>query len=212
MKITDYQFQDPGKNMKSIKDTISNLFSTNKKDERVSLEIESETKEDTEHKADVKDYSTSAKNGEHETEFINERIIRKDEYIADDSEWEKRVLCSDGNCIGVIGPDGHCKECGKAFNNDSEHIIDDHYDNVQESDTLQADKEIISDEQKFSSLDQEEFNNTDDSNTEDSESDMEWDLESDSEWDNRTLCSDGNCIGVIGPDGKCKECGKSYEE
>ena len=28
------------------------------------------------------------------------------------------------------------------------------------------------------------------------------------DWENRTLCSDGNCIGVIGPDGKCKECGK----
>lgn len=25
-----------------------------------------------------------------------------------------RVLCSDGNCIGVIGPDGRCKVCGRA--------------------------------------------------------------------------------------------------
>jgi hypothetical protein len=24
-----------------------------------------------------------------------------------------RVLCSDGNCIGVIGPNGRCKVCGK---------------------------------------------------------------------------------------------------
>ena len=29
-------------------------------------------------------------------------------------------------------------------------------------------------------------------------------------WDERTLCSDGACIGIIGPDGKCKECGKPY--
>jgi hypothetical protein len=28
-------------------------------------------------------------------------------------DWSQRVLCSDGNCIGVIGPDGRCKECGK---------------------------------------------------------------------------------------------------
>jgi hypothetical protein len=35
--------------------------------------------------------------------------------------------------------------------------------------------------------------------------------ESESEWDKRILCSDGNCIGVIGPDGRCKECGKPYE-
>ena len=32
-----------------------------------------------------------------------------------DDDWENRVLCSDGNCIGVIGPDGNCKECGKPY-------------------------------------------------------------------------------------------------
>ena len=31
------------------------------------------------------------------------------------SDWDERILCSDGNCIGVIGPDGHCKECGKPY-------------------------------------------------------------------------------------------------
>ncbi len=30
-------------------------------------------------------------------------------------EWENRVLCSDESCIGVIGPDGRCKECGKIY-------------------------------------------------------------------------------------------------
>lgn len=33
--------------------------------------------------------------------------------VVADEEWENRVLCSDGCCIGVIGPDGKCKECGK---------------------------------------------------------------------------------------------------
>jgi len=28
-------------------------------------------------------------------------------------DWENRRLCSDENCIGVIGPDGRCKECGR---------------------------------------------------------------------------------------------------
>ena len=28
---------------------------------------------------------------------------------------EQRVLCSDGACIGVVGPDGRCKRCGKAY-------------------------------------------------------------------------------------------------
>jgi hypothetical protein len=30
------------------------------------------------------------------------------------------------------------------------------------------------------------------------------------DFDSRQLCSDGNCIGVIGADGRCKECGKPY--
>lgn len=33
--------------------------------------------------------------------------------VSEDDDWEKRVLCSDEACIGVIGPDGKCKECGK---------------------------------------------------------------------------------------------------
>jgi curved DNA-binding protein CbpA len=31
-------------------------------------------------------------------------------------------------------------------------------------------------------------------------------------WSQRTLCGDGDCIGVIGPSGKCNICGKSYFE
>jgi hypothetical protein len=33
------------------------------------------------------------------------------------SEWELRELCPDGACVGVIGPDGTCKMCGKAAPN-----------------------------------------------------------------------------------------------
>ncbi len=32
-----------------------------------------------------------------------------------DLEWERRVLCSDESCIGTIGPDGKCKECGLPY-------------------------------------------------------------------------------------------------
>jgi hypothetical protein len=34
---------------------------------------------------------------------------------SDEDDWDERVLCSDGDCIGVIGPDGRCKECGKPY-------------------------------------------------------------------------------------------------
>jgi len=31
----------------------------------------------------------------------------------EDLDWENRRLCADEACIGIIGPDGRCKECGK---------------------------------------------------------------------------------------------------
>ena len=34
---------------------------------------------------------------------------------------------------------------------------------------------------------------------------------SDIDFSERTLCSDGTCIGVIGQNGACKECGKPYK-
>ncbi len=27
----------------------------------------------------------------------------------------RRIACADGNCIGIIGPDGRCTECGKPY-------------------------------------------------------------------------------------------------
>ncbi len=35
--------------------------------------------------------------------------------VSEEAGWEDRILCSDGACIGVIGPDGKCKECGKPY-------------------------------------------------------------------------------------------------
>ena len=34
---------------------------------------------------------------------------------ADEARFKFQVLCRDGNCIGVIGPDGLCKECGLPY-------------------------------------------------------------------------------------------------
>ena len=92
-------------------------------------------------------------------------------------EWEKRVLCSDESCIGVIGPDGRCKECGKPCIESP----------AAEMDAAQSD-----------SVPQED-------------PDEQPAPQFDDSWENRTLCSDESCIGVIGPDGRCKECGKAYE-
>jgi hypothetical protein len=103
-----------------------------------------------------------------------------------DIEWERRTLCSDGNCIGVIGPEGKCKECGKPFEGDlPETGI------VEEAVPTETEVVVAGDE---------------------AEEAISGDAEdSDGEWESRRLCSDGNCIGVIGSDERCKECGKPFE-
>jgi rRNA maturation endonuclease Nob1 len=34
---------------------------------------------------------------------------------AEDTDFDNRVLCSDGTCIGVISDQGVCKVCGKPY-------------------------------------------------------------------------------------------------
>jgi hypothetical protein len=101
-------------------------------------------------------------------------------------EWENRILCPDGNCIGVIGPDGRCKECGIPSGNPAERA--------------QTTAETVNTPPCGSTSDAETVNTPPCGSTSDSESDPEW--------ENRKLCPDGNCIGIIGSDGRCRECGR----
>jgi len=32
-----------------------------------------------------------------------------------DEDWKNRILCSDESCIGTIGSDSRCRECGKIY-------------------------------------------------------------------------------------------------
>jgi hypothetical protein len=105
-------------------------------------------------------------------------------------DWDNRILCEDGNCIGVIGPDGKCKECGKKYegalpetSDAAEHPLS---DGPGETDETDAPEQSAADEPAVENEDP-------------------------NDWSNRQLCSDGNCIGVIGSDGRCKECGKPLE-
>ena len=106
-----------------------------------------------------------------------------------DLEWEQRILCSDESCIGVIGPDGRCKECGLPYSGPFD---------ATKTETVPPDIEEADPEEEIN---------------EESEEIETHDTETltDSEWEQRTLCSDESCIGVIGPDGLCKECGKPYK-
>jgi len=38
---------------------------------------------------------------------------------ADYADFENRILCSDGSCIGVINEKGICKVCGKPYVSDT---------------------------------------------------------------------------------------------
>ena len=127
-----------------------------------------------------------------ETEIPKEN---KKEAAPTDMEWEHRVLCSDGNCIGVIGPNGRCKECGGKYEGT---LPEDHFSEKDEPSS-----EDISFEKEEPSIE--------DLSHEAAESNEKDDSLKDDGWQDRVLCSDGNCIGVIGSDGRCKECGKPYE-
>ncbi len=116
----------------------------------------------------------------------------EEENEPDDSDWENRVLCSDESCIGVIGPDGRCKECGRPYEKER----------TEESTAAPSDSP---------SADDADVDAAPTSDSDDAVVDAAPTSDSDDDWENRTLCSDESCIGVIGPDGRCKECGKPYE-
>ena len=103
---------------------------------------------------------------------MTELIFDKDE------DWGKRTLCIDESCIGTIGPDGRCRECGKTYDASLNPKAD-------AADKNKAQAEPVEDLHK---------------NTES--------IVHDEEWEKRVLCSDESCIGTIGPDGHCRECGK----
>ena len=111
-----------------------------------------------------------------------------------DIDWENRILCSDGNCIGIIGADGRCKECGLLFEGDLPAAK-----TVKKPDTETARTEPA----EPVTTSHEEIETADNLKEEPVPA-------ADDDWENRRLCSDGNCIGVIGPDGNCKECGLKY--
>ena len=43
----------------------------------------------------------------------------KAEEESEESDFSKRVLCSDGTCIGVINQEGICKVCGRPYTPDA---------------------------------------------------------------------------------------------
>ena len=113
----------------------------------------------------------------------------------EDLAWKNRVLCSDETCIGTIGPDRRCRECGREYEGELPATFEEYASDMDDAaltDTASSDAVL------------------------DIGSDVPMDDDdaslADEEWENRILCSDDSCIGVIGPDGRCKECGKPYAQ
>ncbi len=97
-------------------------------------------------------------------------------------DWESRRLCGDENCIGVIGPDGRCRECGRPC--EPGEVLEDRSSAAHPAEAPAEEPPAPPTADPAAGADD--------------------------EWENRRLCSDGNCIGVIGSDGRCRECGKPY--
>jgi hypothetical protein len=123
-------------------------------------------------------------------------------------DWDRRQLCPDGACIGVIGTDGLCKTCGRAaqgWGDERKRGLE----AVDEDDDLDED---------------EDYDDEDDDDHEDGDGYDDGDVDDDAidpispsapaalgvlaEWADRQLCVDGACIGLIGDDGRCKVCDK----
>ena len=107
-------------------------------------------------------------------------------------DWDQRLLCSDGNCIGIIGSDGRCKECGKPF--DGEMPVPE-----EEAPVVEEDAPVVATEADAADAQDGEVENHT------PEPDPSGD-----DWEDRTLCIDGSCIGVVGSDGRCKVCGNAH--
>jgi len=115
-----------------------------------------------------------------------------------DREWEQRVLCSDESCIGTVGPDGRCRECGRLHEGPLPGISDQ---------PPAADETAASNGEPASPIEDAAV-----ATAEQTPADESPDALSDEEWERRMLCEDESCIGTIGPDGLCTECGKPHSK
>jgi hypothetical protein len=121
-----------------------------------------------------------------------------------------RELCPDGACIGLIGADGRCKECGTVSPN---AVADPRHQGMQPGAAPDAE---LADEDEDDD-DYEEYDGCpDDDCPGEIGADgrcMECGKEAPADsgpddFEARQLCSDDACIGLIGISGRCNACGK----
>lgn len=123
-------------------------------------------------------------------------------------EWDRRQLCPDGACIGVIGTDGLCKVCGRAAQG-----WGDERKRGLVADAAPGDDDLDEGEDYDEEDDEEELDDDEDQDDDIYDADHPISPGSPSvlgalaEWNDRRLCIDGACIGLLDDDGVCKVCG-----
>jgi hypothetical protein len=90
----------------------------------------------------------------------------------------RRKLCADGACVGVIGADGRCGECGRT-EAEAAAGAEPADRGVDLATAASGEDAPIADATNTGGFDPK-----------------------------RHLCADGSCVGVVGADGKCRVCGR----
>jgi hypothetical protein len=124
-------------------------------------------------------------------DFVSEALYPlsiSDSIMATDDETSQafdpnRRLCPDGACIGVLARDGKCPICGTT----GPAASSDEPSPPPYTETDRGDEPPVEDDHASPPAGV-------------SDSDGTFDPR-------RKLCSDESCVGVIGPDGRCSECG-----
>jgi len=133
-------------------------------------------------------------------------------------EPARRELCPDGGCIGLIGADGRCKVCGtvspSAVADPRRQGMIASADGEEDGAAAEDDRELcpdgaciglIADDGRCNVCGREREGAAEEAWATDGGARGAIEVEGDEE--DRELCPDGSCIGLIGPNGRCKVCG-----
>jgi hypothetical protein len=154
-------------------------------------------------------------------------------------DWNERRLCDDGGCTGLIGSDGRCHVCGRAsqfWGDERRRGLRDEDEADAESEQRRLVRELPTAEGEIAErrlcpdggctgligIDGKcsVCGKTDDDAPIAAAARVEPDESADSETaeradpedpDDRRLCPDGACTGLLGPDNRCKLCGRAEE-
>lgn len=125
---------------------------------------------------------------------------------ADVVSWEERRLCPDGSCLGVVGADGACNECGRV-DPEAARLLDARAAAKGEAKS-QPKSELSGEALASGESDGDGEEGGTDGGAAGGRAVGARGGELGDDWQRRQLCEDGACIGVV-IDGRCNTCGKA---